>query len=70
MGERENVKTKIFRVHEIEHRADEQASIEDLARAGCKNIKVLVADHEGSESVVIEADCPDGFEDRLGFACL
>jgi len=49
---------KTFRVYEIEHSGDEQASIDELRAAGCTDIKVLSRDYSGSESMVVRCDLP------------
>ena len=35
-----------FNIHEVEHYGDEENSLEDLRKAGCTNILVLLRDHD------------------------
>lgn len=60
-----------FRVYEIEHGGDESAALELLAKAGCKNIKVLGRDYEGAEAIGVECELPAGVASvaELGARC-
>lgn len=66
-------------VHEIEHQGDEQTSLDDLAKAGCLNLRVVSRNYlEGDgddESMIVECSLPEGLtftemSTKLEFACL
>jgi hypothetical protein len=63
-----------FAVYEIEHGGDEEASVADLVKAGCRNVRVVSRDYEGAEAMVVECELPAGVskpsELKLEFACL
>lgn len=59
-----------FRVYEIEHNGDVDASVEDLRKAGCTNVRVLTTDFEESESMVVECTMPAGVTTRAGLQAL
>jgi hypothetical protein len=64
-----------FRVYEIEHQGDVDASVEDLKRAGCTGVRILATDFE-AECMVVECTLPAGLNShaelagRLKFACV
>lgn len=63
-----------FRIYEVEHSGDERASLEDLTRAGCSDIRVLARDYEHAEAIAVECTLPAGASSaqdlKLTFACL
>lgn len=63
-----------FRVYEIEHQGDVDASVEDLQKHGCTNIEVTEKNYD-DESMAVKCDLPEGvtlreLESRLEHACL
>ena len=48
-----------FNIHEVEHYGDEENSLEDLRKAGCTNILVLLRDHDRGFIRVV-CDLPEG----------
>ena len=62
-----------FNIHEVEHYGDEEHSIEDLRKAGCTNILVLLRDHDRG-FIRVACDLPEGVTHpnqlKLECACL
>ena len=62
-----------FNIHEVEHYGDEENSLEDLRKAGCTNILVLLRDHDRG-FIRVACDLPEGVTQpnqlKLECACL
>ena len=62
-----------FNIHEVEHYGVEENSLDDLRKAGCTNILVLLRDHDRGLIRVV-CDLPEGVTHpnqlKLECACL